>query len=260
MEGCSPFLSATEGARFVFVSEVPNRRISMALLKPLCEQRGAEIASRGLYRGGNESFTPTALVVLTSNFQPRLSHDERQDTGSSTRVNVIAASSIFTENVRLPTHQQSDSRLADQVREGRLTPFAFHWLAEFYQLLDMVEHTRNVAPRPERIKQVSEMCFYVAPEESRWLQWLAKVTYTDSVAEASTIAEVHESARSALQGSEEEGQLMPNLTSAGFTDKPRDPHKRVYKRLVQGCDGRDVLRMVIAPKPEPYRFVEVPDS
>ena len=98
----------------------------------------------------------------------------------------------------------------------------------------MVEHTRNVAPRPERIKQVSEMCFYVAPEESRWLQWLAKVTYTDSVAEASTIAEVHESARSALQGSEEEGQLMPNLTSAGFTDKPRDPHKRVYKRLVQG--------------------------
>ena len=164
MEGCSPFLSATDGARFVFVSEVPNRRISMALLKPLCKQRGAEIASRGLYRGGNESFTPTALVVLTSNFQPRLAHDERQDTGSSTRVNVIAASSIFTENVRLPTHQQSDSRLADQVREGVLTPFAFHWLAEFYQLLDLVEHTRNVAPRPERIRQVSEMCFTRAAE------------------------------------------------------------------------------------------------
>ena len=257
MEGCSPFLSATDGARFVFVSEVPNRRISMALLKPLCEQRGAEIASRGLYRGGNESFTPTALVVLTSNFQPRLAHDERQDTGSSTRVNVIAASSIFTENVRLPTHQQSDSRLADQVREGVLTPFAFHWLAEFYQLLDLVEHTKNVAPRPERIRQVSEMCFYVAPEESRWLQWLAKVTYTDSIEEASTIAEVHESGRSALQGSEEEGQLMPNLTNAGFTDKPRDARKRVYKRLVQGRDGRDVLRMVIAPKPEPHRFVGV---
>ena len=34
------FLSATDGARFIFVSEVPNRRISMALLKPLCEQRG----------------------------------------------------------------------------------------------------------------------------------------------------------------------------------------------------------------------------
>ena len=37
MEACSPFLSATEGARFVFVSEVSNRRISIALLKPLCE-------------------------------------------------------------------------------------------------------------------------------------------------------------------------------------------------------------------------------
>ena len=125
---------------------------------------------------------------------------------------MIAASSIFTENVRLPTHQQSDSRLADQARERRLTPFAFHWLAEFYQLLDMVEHTRNVASRPERVKQVSEMCFYVAPEKSRWLQWLAKMTYIDSVAEASTIAD----------------------------------------------DGRDVLRMVIAPKPEPYRFVGSP--
>ena len=42
-EGCAPFLRACAGARFVFVSEIPNERISMSLLKPLCEQRGATL-------------------------------------------------------------------------------------------------------------------------------------------------------------------------------------------------------------------------
>ncbi|CAE7566883.1 unnamed protein product [Symbiodinium sp. CCMP2592] len=202
----------------------------------------------GLYRRGNESFTPAALIVLTSNFQPRLTHDERQDTGSSTRVNVIAASSIFTENVHLATHQQSDSRLADDVLEGKLTACAFYWLSEFYHLLDLVEHTRNVAPRPDRIKQVSEMCFYGRPRNPAG----SSGSRRSPTRMTSTRPRPSPRFTRAGQGSEEERQLMPNLTNAGFADKPRDATKRVCKRLVPGPDGRQILRMVIAPPPQPY--------
>lgn len=82
------FLQECAGARFILVSEVPNRPLTMQLLKPLCEQRGARMASRGLYGDGG-GFRPTALPILTSNFTPSLIADEKQDSGATSRVRIM---------------------------------------------------------------------------------------------------------------------------------------------------------------------------
>ena len=81
----SAFLQECAGARFIIVSEVPNRPLTLQVLKPLCEQRGARMASRGLYGDGG-GFRPTALPILTSNFTPTLIYNEQHDSGATTRV------------------------------------------------------------------------------------------------------------------------------------------------------------------------------
>ena len=73
--------------RPLHVSEVPNKPISMSLLKPLCEQRGARIAAKTLYEG-NHGFRPMAFPLLTSNFTPKLNDDEAEDSGAQTWIMV----------------------------------------------------------------------------------------------------------------------------------------------------------------------------
>ena len=123
-EGCSPFLRAAAGCRFLIFSEIPNKPLSMTLLKPVCEQRGAAIAARTLYEGAG-SFTPTGLPILTSNFAPKLCADEKSDTGAESRVRVWKTEAIYTKNPILLTHKAWDAGLQKRIERGVMSPYMF---------------------------------------------------------------------------------------------------------------------------------------
>ena len=191
-EGCSPFLRAAAAARFLIFSEVPNRPLSMTLLKPLCEQRGAKIAARTLYEGAAE-FTPTGLPILTSNFAPKLCIDEKSDTGAESRIRVWKTEAIYTEKPTLLTHKVSDADLQNRIEQGVMSPYMFFWLRQLYFLLNRDNHTRNIEPVPARIMEFTELCFR-SGSDGRFQLWLQKVTGTLELAEASTASQVEKSA------------------------------------------------------------------
>ena len=197
-EGCSPFLRAAAAARFLIFSEVPNRPLSMTLLKPLCEQRGAKIAARTLYEGAAE-FTPTGLPILTSNFAPKLCIDEKSDTGAESRIRAWKTEAIYTEKPTLLTHKVSDADLQNRIEQGVMSPYMFFWLRQLYFLLNRDNHTRNIEPVPARIMEFTELCLR-SGSDGRFQLWLQKVTGTLELAEASTASQVEKSAAGVHRG------------------------------------------------------------
>ena len=71
-EGPAPFLASLFGCRLYWISEVPEHEdFNMALMKPLCEQQGAPMTARALYRAP-VACRPSGLAICTSNFPMKL--------------------------------------------------------------------------------------------------------------------------------------------------------------------------------------------
>ncbi len=215
-ESCAPFLRACAAARFIIVSEVPNKPISMSLLKPLCEQRGARIAARTLYEG-NRGFRPMALPVLTSNFTPKLNDDEADDTGAQTRIRVYSTTAIYNLRQALPTHKAADVCLADTANSGAFSVSLFALMRMAYNLLDYSPDTRNVGPLPKPVREETQACFEGTVSSERFESWVAQCVQKATVETASTTAEVYRSAVSFLgSNSPQASRVRSWLTAAGF--------------------------------------------
>jgi hypothetical protein len=170
VESCAPFLRSCAAARFIIVSEVPNEPISMVLLKPLCEQRGAMIAARNLYEGSH-GFRPMALPLITSNFTPKLCDDEASDSGAKSRIRVYSTSAIYNLEQTELTHRAADVDLADQVNAGAFNSSLFAFMKGFYQLLAQSSEARNIGPLPERVREETNACFHVSVASRFELWW-----------------------------------------------------------------------------------------
>ena len=67
-EAASPFLAATQGKRFIWVSEVPqHKNLQIDLIKQYCEQHGAPMTCRKLYTGPVVS-RPIGMIAAASNY------------------------------------------------------------------------------------------------------------------------------------------------------------------------------------------------
>ena len=217
-EGCSPFLRACSGARFVIVSEVPAMPITLATLKPLCEQRGAQVASRDLYETSN-GFRPMCLPIITSNFAPELQHREQSDTGGSSRVRVFVTPHIYTLTPTLPSHRLADPTLGDKALRGELSASLVWLLMAVYPTLDLSTASRNIAPIPDRISEDTLAAMQGPPPAvdavaDPFVTWRSTLRGV-SVAEASSTADVFASAQNAMRD-HRPSQLRSRMTSAGF--------------------------------------------
>ena len=66
-EEASPFLAATQGKRFIWLSDVPQHmNMQAVIIKQYCEQHGAPVACRKLYKGP-VTFRPIGLIIASSN-------------------------------------------------------------------------------------------------------------------------------------------------------------------------------------------------
>ena len=244
-ETCAPFLRACTAARFIIVSEVPNKHISIALLKPLCEQRGARIAARTLYEGSH-GFRPMALPILTSNFTPKLNDDEADDSGAQTRVRVYSTTAIYTNDLQLPTHKEADVKLADRVNSGRFNASLFALMRIVYPLLDLSPETRNVGPLPQRVREETAACFNGGVCDDLFQAWMDRHVRPGGVPEASPAAEVYDSAVKFLgETGPHTSKVRAWLTSFGFKqdNSTRSATKRYYVKSFGGV----VSPVCIAP-------------
>jgi len=253
-ESCAPFLRACAAARYIIVSEVPNKPISMSLLKPLCEQRGARIAARTLYEG-NHGFRPMALPLLTSNFTPKLNEDEADDSGAKTRIRVYSTTAVYTMQQTLPTHKQANVVLADEVNQGAFNASLFAIMRIVYRLLEHSPETRNVGPLPKRIREETEACFAGHSCSQLFQDWVATRVEQATVETASTTAEVYASAVRYLGSSSPQTTMVRAwLTSSGFYqgNETRTATKRYYTKRFSDQNGAVVTA--------PVRVVEEPPS
>jgi hypothetical protein len=254
-ESCAPFLRACSGARFIIVSEVPNKPISMSLLKPLCEQRGARIAARTLYEG-NHGFRPMALPLLTSNFTPRLNDDEAEDSGAQTRIRVYSTTAIYTLKQTLPTHKKANVTLADVINQGDFNTSLFVMMRITYRLLEHSPDTRNVGPLPRRIREETESCFAGRESSQRFQEWLDQYVRPGTVETASTTTTVYKSAVDFVGSSSPQATMVRAwLTANGFHqgDDTRTSAKRYYTKQFVAADGTVNTEpvQIIAPIAEP---------
>ena len=236
-ESCAPFLRSCAAARFIIISEIPNLAISMALLKPLCEQRGALVAARGLYEGSH-GFRPMALPLLTSNFTPKLCVNESQDRGAKTRIRVYSTPNIFTLDATMASHRAADVTLGDAANAGELNASLFFFLRGIYRLLDLSPESRNVGPLPARVAEETQLCFVSGPvHQSKFEEWVREKIVAATAATSASTGDVYKSALAAVgEDSPEATQLRALLTSAGFhQDKStRTKSHRYYTKLFPG--------------------------
>ena len=234
-ESCAPFLRSCAAARFVLISEVPNESISMTTLKPLCEQRGALVASRGLYEGAG-GFRPMALPLITSNFTPRLCANESTDAGAKSRIRVFSTPHIFSLSPSMASHSMADVTLGDAANAGELAPSMFFMLTVVYGLLDLSTDSRNVGPLPDRIAEETAQCFEDdVHSDSPFEVWLrTMVGPADTPAMASSTGDVYRSALEGVGGTQSATatQIRALLTQHGFHQDPttRINSKRYYTR------------------------------
>ena len=223
-------------------AEVPDRPVSVELLKPLCEQRGAQIASRALFSDPS-AFKPSALPIITSNFLPKLM--DPSESGTLSHFNVFITRFIWTMYPSTATERLAVTDLADLVLEGCMDD-GLTWLAAgFYPCLDESCLSRNIGPKPPRILADTIECFKRQAEAGVDLQEWVSGLRAVSVDEAPTAAAVR------IHCAETTG-LAPDkvptaMTGLGLledrttvTVDGKRTTKRYYKRIFGGDEPRPV--------------------
>ena len=92
-EAASPFLAATQGKRFIWVSEVPqHKNLQIDLIKQYCEQHGAPMTCRKLFKGP-VTFRPIGMIAATSNYA--VSVTNKDDDGFNRRARIWQTTQTF---------------------------------------------------------------------------------------------------------------------------------------------------------------------
>ena len=146
-EGASPFLSATQGKRLLWASEVPKHEsLQLDLVKQYCEQAGAPISARKLYKGP-VTFRAMGGVVTTSNYPPNL--EKAHDDGFERRLRVWESKARFTQNPTTLTEVKSDDTLKERIMRGDFNSEVLWWvLGLAATLTEEVNPGTVLLPRP----------------------------------------------------------------------------------------------------------------
>ena len=121
-EAASPFLAATQGKRFIWVSEVPqHKNLQIDLSKQHCEQHGAPMACRKLYKG-LVSFRPIGMIAATSNYAVSVTNKDddgfHRRSASGRRPRPSAPSPRSPRSTRPTTHSKHAYSRASSARSS----------------------------------------------------------------------------------------------------------------------------------------------
>ena len=146
-EGASPFLSATQGKRLLWASEVPKHDgLQLDMVKQYCEQAGAPISSRKLFKAPM-TFRAMGGTVATSNYPPNL--EKAHDDGFERRLRVWESKARFTHNPTTLTEVKSDDSLKDRITRGVFNPEVLWWVIGLTgTLTEEVNPGTVLLPRP----------------------------------------------------------------------------------------------------------------
>ena len=156
-EAASPFLAATAGKRFIWASEVPqHQNLQVELIKQYCEQSGALITARKLYKAP-VSFRPIGVICATGNFPPCVTH--KDDTGYIRRARVWQTSQTFSVKPKTLTEVLADPTVKQKIMKGT---FNSQLLCLVLGLAPTLSPELNpeteLEPRPVFMKEMEEEC------------------------------------------------------------------------------------------------------
>ena len=119
-EAASPFLAATQGKRFIWPSEVPqHKNLQVGVIKQYCEQYGAPMTCRKLYKGP-VSFRPIGLIVASSNYAPIIAN--KDDDGFHRRARIWQTTQTFRAHPTKLTEHKADDTLKGRILQGVFNP------------------------------------------------------------------------------------------------------------------------------------------
>ena len=114
-ESATPLLARAQNKRAIWCSEVPaHEQLNAQFLKPFCEQGGAMITGRPLFKSPKD-FRPTAVLTATSNHPPE--HKQAtEDDGLTRRAGVYQTTRKFVPRPQTLTELKADDRGHDVLR------------------------------------------------------------------------------------------------------------------------------------------------
>ena len=154
-EGPSPFLAATAGKRFIWVSEVPSHvNLQVDMIKQYCEQSGAPITCRKLFKSP-VSFRPMGMIMATSNFAPVIK--DKDDDGFERRARVWQTTQTFKAVPKSLTEHKSDPTLKSRILKGEFNTQLLWFVVKLFDTLhpDLNPDT-ELQPRPEFMKELQD--------------------------------------------------------------------------------------------------------
>ena len=155
-EAASPFLAATQGKRFIWVSEVPqHKNLQIDLIKQYCEQHGAPMTCRKLYKGP-VSFRPIGMIAATSNYA--VSVTNKDDDGFHRRTRIWQTTQTFRAKPQKLTEHKADDTLKARILKGEFNAQLVWLLRGLWASLESdVNPGTTLLPIPEFMKELEAL-------------------------------------------------------------------------------------------------------
>ncbi|CAE7735384.1 unnamed protein product [Symbiodinium sp. CCMP2592] len=151
-ESASPQLDQMRGKRFIWGSEVPEHDdLDTDFLKALCEQGGAPLTGRGLYRNPR-SFRSMGVFCATSNFPPKVKQID--DDGWARRAREWQTEARFVAHPTKLTEHKADDSLKRKINSG-----CFHAEMNFFAFGFYNSLSEELNPGTELLPKPPQMVF-----------------------------------------------------------------------------------------------------
>jgi len=211
-ETATPFLAATQGKRMLWFSEVPeHKNLMVDLLKQYCEQNGARISARKLWKGPI-SFRPMGTIMLSSNYPPAVVN--KDDDGFTRRSRVWQTTRTFATHPTTLTQHKADDTLKARILAGEFNSQLLWLVCGLVPSLSVEANPgTTIEPRPSFMKELEE-AVVAGGSKAAFSSWLAEKCKPVPRKDATPIKEFRAAAMAALGLSEL--AIGPILTSAGM--------------------------------------------
>ena len=146
-------MASTAGKRFVWASEVPQHaNLHVELIKQFCEQAGAPITARKLYKAPI-SFRPIGVICATSNFPPEVTH--KDDTGYARRARIWQTTQTFSTKPATLTEVKAEPEIKQRITTGYFNPQLL-WLVKGLArtLSAELNPSTELEPRPKFMREL----------------------------------------------------------------------------------------------------------
>jgi len=221
----STTLNQMRGMRYLCNNEIPlHTFFNMDAMKPLCEQEGAFILSRGLYQEP-EPWRCMGGVGCTGNPEMVLTETQCEDTGTERRIN--------HSRMRASFNKKALKDVKGPINAGEYNGELFWIVRRFYKYIEKMPNSTRLHPRPPRIiAETNELLSQSVVQKIK--------TFVESETDAVPFAQAthHLELRDFLKNKFDLGDnWKAKLNSAGVTDKRTDS-VRVYQYMYSSENGR----------------------